>query len=149
MSSQYHHLIVERVVPFFIPGDDVNSINILIEQYKQVNSIVSDDVNSKKEKKSPYGFLKGLLLWSPGGQHEFWKIFNIILAELVCLHAIYQFIYRSKCRNYLKMSPNINNHHSCVQMFSLLRVNSLMQIHRNRATESKYSTLSIFFPHKT
>lgn len=52
LSSQYHHLIVEQVVPFFIPGDDVNSINILIEQYKQVNSIVSDDVNSKKKKKA-------------------------------------------------------------------------------------------------
>ena len=36
---------------YYITGDDVNSINILIEQYKQVNSIISDDVKSKKRKK--------------------------------------------------------------------------------------------------
>lgn len=54
LSSQYHHLIVQQVAPFIITGDDVNSINILIEQYKQVNSIISDDVNSKKEKKKAH-----------------------------------------------------------------------------------------------
>ena len=58
LSSQYHHLIVQQVAPFIITGDDVNSINILIEQYKQVNSIISDDVNSKKEKKKPIQFFE-------------------------------------------------------------------------------------------
>ena len=45
---------MQQVAPFIITGDDVNSINILIEQYKQVNSIISDDVNSKKEKKKAH-----------------------------------------------------------------------------------------------
>ena len=39
---------------YYITGDDVNSINILIEQYKQVNSIISDDAKSKKRKKKTH-----------------------------------------------------------------------------------------------
>ena len=34
---------------YYITGDDVNSINILID--KQVNSTILDDVKSKKRKK--------------------------------------------------------------------------------------------------
>ena len=55
---------------YYITGDDVNSINILIEQYKQVNSIISDDVKSKKRKIKPiwlferFTFMKSR--WSTG-----------------------------------------------------------------------------------
>ena len=41
---------------YYITGDDVNSINILID--KQVNSTILDDVKSKKRKKKHMVFWK-------------------------------------------------------------------------------------------